>query len=163
MTPFPSPNFGARRGGVTPSLIVIHYTAMASCAEARARLCDPAVEVSAHWLISETGIAEALVPETARAWHAGRSSWRGREGCNDQSVGIELEGLEGLTFESTQYTALVRLCQDLRQRYPVADIAGHEHIAPGRKQDPGPRFDWAFLQQQLAWPDRCFPEATARW
>ena len=70
-------------------------------------------------------------------------------------MGIELEGLEGLTFESTQYTALVRLCQDLRQRYPVADIAGHEHIAPGRKQDPGPRFPWQWLANQGigAWYD----------
>ena len=87
MTAFPSPNFGERRGGVAPSLIVIHYTAMATCAEARARLCDPAVEVSAHWLVSETGQAEALVPEAARAWHAGAGLWAGLDHIKSHSIG----------------------------------------------------------------------------
>ncbi|MEN9851386.1 MAG: hypothetical protein RL128_1549 [Pseudomonadota bacterium] len=79
MTPYPSPNFGERRGGVSPSLVVIHYTAI-SCDEARARLCDPTAEVSAHWLISETGMAEALVDERHRAWHARLACWGGRLG-----------------------------------------------------------------------------------
>jgi AmpD protein len=75
-------------------------------------------------------------------------------------VGIELEGLEGLLFEAAQYEQLQRLCQALRARYPIESLAGHEHIAPGRKQDPGPGFDWAFLQQGLDWPDRYFPSIT---
>ena len=77
VTASPSPNHGERRGGAQPSLIVLHYTAMATCAEARARLCDPVAEVSAHWLISEAGAAEALVPEALRAWHAGAGEWAG--------------------------------------------------------------------------------------
>ena len=105
MTPFPSPNFGARRGGVTPSLIVIHYTAMASCAEARARLCDPAVEVSAHWLISETGTTEALVDERHRAWHAGAGGWAGLEDINSHSIGIELANDGQQPFSEPQMAA----------------------------------------------------------
>ena len=84
-----------------------------------------------------------------RAWHAGVSQWRGRDRCNDDSIGIELEGLEGLRFEAPQYQALQRLCEAIAAEYPVHYIAGHEHIAPGRKQDPGPGFDWPRLQQQL--------------
>lgn len=174
-----SPNFGPRPAGVDIDLVVIHSISLPpgeyGTPHVEALFTNQldwdahpyfqsirGAEVSSHFFIRRDGEVVQFVDADARAWHAGRSSWRGREGCNDQSVGIELEGLEGLTFESTQYTALVRLCQDLRQRYPVADIAGHEHIAPGRKQDPGPGFNWAFLQQQLVWPDRCFPEATAQ-
>lgn len=86
----PSPNFGERRDGLLPELIVLHYTGMASCAAARARLCDPEAEVSAHWLISERGEVEALVPEALRAWHAGAGSWRGQGDINSRSIGIEL-------------------------------------------------------------------------
>jgi AmpD protein len=93
----------------------------------------------------------------ARAWHAGRSHYRGRDNCNDDSIGIELEGLEGDTFEPLQYATLARVCQAIARRYPVAHIAGHEHIAPGRKQDPGPGFDWARLRALTDFPPRCFP------
>jgi AmpD protein len=93
-----------------------------------------------------------------RAWHAGASHYRGRSNCNDDSIGIELEGLEGQTFEAAQYDSLSRLSQALRQQYPVAYIAGHEHIAPGRKKDPGPGFDWALFQKNVAWPSQYFPE-----
>ena len=85
-----SPNFGPRRDGARPDLIVIHYTAMPTCEEARARLCDPAAEVSAHWLISEGGAVEQLVDEAARAWHAGAGAWGGVTDVNSRSIGIEL-------------------------------------------------------------------------
>ena len=73
---------------------------------------------------------------------------------------IDPEGLEGLGFEPPQYQTLARLCQDIALRYPIAHVAGHEHIAPGRKQDPGPGFDWTALQKELGWPRHQFPEAT---
>jgi len=93
-----------------------------------------------------------------RAWHAGKSAWRGRENCNDDSIGIELEGLEGDTFEPAQYEALGALCAAIAARYPIAHVAGHEHIAPGRKQDPGPGFDWRQLISSLGWPASFFPD-----
>lgn len=116
------------------------------------------IEVSAHFYIRRDGELVQFVDANTRAWHAGASQWRGRVNCNDDSVGIELEGLEGQTFESAQYATLGSLCRALMQRYPIAHIAGHEHIAAGRKQDPGPGFDWARLQQDLAGSPACFPE-----
>jgi AmpD protein len=85
----------------------------------------------------------------ARAWHAGASHWRGRDNCNDFSIGIELEGLEGGSFEPAQYRQLARLLRALARRYPLRDAAGHEHVAPDRKHDPGPGFDWAGLRKAL--------------
>jgi AmpD protein len=115
------------------------------------------IEVSAHFFITRAGVIWQFVACGQRAWHAGASSWRGRGNCNDDSIGIELEGLEGLSFEGAQYAALARLCADLVAHYPVRHVAGHEHIAPGRKLDPGPGFDWARLRGALAdaalqWP-----------
>jgi len=115
------------------------------------------LEVSSHFFIRRDGELLQFVDADARAWHAGASCWRGRSNCNDDSVGIELEGLEGQTFEEAQYATLQVLCDALAQRYPIAHLAGHEHIAPGRKQDPGPGFDWARLQHLLRWPTGCFP------
>ena len=115
------------------------------------------LQVSAHFYIRRDGTLWQFVSCDERAWHAGRSCWRGRENCNDDSIGVELEGLEGDTFEAAQYESLAQLCQTLAQRYPIAHIAGHEHVAPGRKQDPGPGFDWARLQTLSAFPSRCFP------
>ena len=117
------------------------------------------LQVSAHFLIRRDGELLQFVDCDQRAWHAGVSSYRGRDNCNDDSIGIELEGLEGLRFEPVQYTALVNLCAALAQRYPIAHLAGHQHIAPGRKFDPGDGFDWAHLRQTLAWPDQCFPQS----
>lgn len=115
------------------------------------------LQVSAHFFVGRNGELWQFVSGDDRAWHAGRSSYRGRAECNDDSLGIELEGLEGETFEPLQYETLAHLCAALAQRYPVRHIAGHEHIAPGRKQDPGPGFDWPLLQRSLGWPASWFP------
>lgn len=115
------------------------------------------LEVSAHFYVRRDGALWQFVSCDERAWHAGASCHHGRENCNDFSVGIELEGLEGDRFEPAQYATLQRLCRDLAARYPIDTIAGHEHIAPGRKQDPGPGFDWHRLQALLDWPAAWFP------
>ena len=120
------------------------------------------MEVSAHFFIRRDGELVQFVDADARAWHAGASCWRGRENCNDDSIGVELEGLEGETFEAAQYATLERLCRHVQARYPVLHIAGHEHIAPGRKQDPGPGFDWVRLQHALGWSSELFPALTNR-
>jgi AmpD protein len=115
------------------------------------------LEVSSHFYIRRDGTLWQFVSCDDRAWHAGSSQYRGRSNCNDDSIGIELEGLEGETFETAQYHGLANLCQALKQRYPIAYVAGHEHIAPGRKQDPGPGFDWAALKQLLDFSPQVFP------
>lgn len=115
------------------------------------------LEVSSHFYIRRDGTLWQFVSCDERAWHAGPSQYRGRPNCNDDSIGIELEGLEGDLFEDAQYRCLAALCQDLRGHYPIAHIAGHEHLAPGRKQDPGPGFDWARLQNLLDFPSQVFP------
>lgn len=117
------------------------------------------LKVSSHFFIDRAGVSWQFVDCDLRAWHAGQSSYRGRDQCNDDSIGIELEGLEGLGFEIVQYQTLALLCQDIARRYPIEHIAGHEHLAPGRKQDPGPGFDWAHLKNSLDWPSRRFPTA----
>lgn len=116
------------------------------------------LQVSSHFFIERTGTVWQFVSCNERAWHAGVSTYRGRNNCNDDSIGIELEGLEGSTFENAQYENLERLCLALGRQYPIAHIAGHEHIAPGRKKDPGPGFDWHRLQKNVAWPHQYFPE-----
>lgn len=116
------------------------------------------LEVSAHFFISRTGQLWQFVSCDDRAWHAGQSSYRGRSNCNDDSVGIELEGLEGDIFEEPQYETLRVLCTALMRQYPIAHIAGHEHIAPGRKEDPGPGFDWLVLQRNMALPQAVMPQ-----
>ncbi|NBW79544.1 MAG: 1,6-anhydro-N-acetylmuramyl-L-alanine amidase AmpD [Betaproteobacteria bacterium] len=115
------------------------------------------LQVSAHFYIERSGALWQLVSCDHRAWHAGASNHQGRDNCNDFSVGIELEGLEGDLFEAPQYETLAALCAALGQAYGIEHMAGHEHIAPGRKSDPGMGFDWKGLQRQLGWPDRCFP------
>ncbi len=108
------------------------------------------LEVSAHFLIRRDGDLIQLVACAKRAWHAGVSSWRGRERCNDVSVGVELEGADDQAFTGPQYACLAGLVRDLRKRYPITDIVGHADIAPGRKTDPGPAFDWGYLRELLA-------------
>ena len=107
------------------------------------------LQVSAHFFVRRRGQVLQFVSCEQRAWHAGVSSWRGRDNCNDCSIGIELEGLEGHTFEPAQYQQLARLLQALARRYPVAEAVGHEHVAPGRKADPGPGFGWLRLRALL--------------
>lgn len=161
-----SPNHGPRPPGNAITLVVLHsislppgrYGGDAVCRLFTNRL-DPhahpsfaavaGLRVSAHFFVRRHGPVEQYVSCDMRAWHAGASCWRGRADCNDWSIGIELEGLEGRTFEPMQYAALARLLRALSLRYPLAEVTGHEHVAPGRKCDPGPGFDWQQLAQQL--------------
>jgi N-acetyl-anhydromuramoyl-L-alanine amidase len=111
------------------------------------------LEVSAHFLVRRDGATLQFVSIADRAWHAGRSAWRGRENCNDFSVGIELEGMDDLPYAEAQYRALGQLIVALRRGYPSlrrAEVVGHSDIAPGRKTDPGPAFDWSLLERELA-------------
>jgi N-acetylmuramoyl-L-alanine amidase len=147
----PSPNFGPRRGGATPDLVVLHFTAMASAEAALARLRDPVAEVSAHWLLAEDGRAWRLVDEAERAWHAGAGSWGGRGDVNSRSVGIELANPAGLAgfppFPEPQMAALEALLDAVAARWRIAPagVVAHSDVAPGRKADPGPKFDWRRL------------------
>jgi N-acetyl-anhydromuramoyl-L-alanine amidase len=100
------------------------------------------LKVSSHFFIRRDGRLLQFVPCLKRAWHAGQSNWHGRERCNDFSVGIELEGSDDEAFENIQYEQLNQLLQALIKRYPIEAITGHSDIAPGRKTDPGPYFDW---------------------
>lgn len=118
------------------------------------------MQVSSHFFISRAGELWQFVSCDARAWHAGQSNYRGRSNCNDDSIGVELEGLEGNSFEAAQYETLSTLCAALMTQYPVAHVAGHEHIAPGRKQDPGPGFDWLALARSLALKADCLPVSS---
>lgn len=104
------------------------------------------LRVSSHFFIRRDGSLLQFVPCQRRAWHAGKSNWQGRENCNDFSIGIELEGSDFDAFEAAQYTTLNRLLVALQQAYPITAIIGHSDIAPGRKTDPGPFFDWSRLQ-----------------
>jgi N-acetylmuramoyl-L-alanine amidase len=142
-----SPNFGERRGGLRPDLIVLHYTAMESCEAALDRLCDPAAEVSAHYLISEHGKVFSLVPEDQRAWHAGAGTWGGVDDINSRSIGIELANGGKHPFAAAQMLTLEALLRDVMGRWalPPQRVIGHSDMAPGRKIDPGPRFDWRRL------------------
>lgn len=142
-----SPNHGDRRGTNAPDMVVIHYTGMADAASARDRLCDPSAEVSAHWLIDECGRTEALVPEHRRAWHAGAGSWQGRDDVNSHSIGIELANPGDRPFPEPQMAALQTLLAGILARWsiPPARVIAHSDMAPDRKSDPGPRFDWARL------------------
>ena len=171
----PSPNFGPRPQGAQIDLIVLHSISLPPGeygGDAVQRLftnlldwdAHPyfqsirGLEVSSHFYVRRNGELWQFVSCDDRAWHAGPSSWRGRANCNDDSIGIELEGLEGDRFELAQYETLASLCPAIAQRYAIAFVAGHEHIAPGRKADPGSGFDWLLLQQQLAWPRTMFPD-----
>jgi N-acetylmuramoyl-L-alanine amidase len=157
----PSPNFGERRGGQQPELVVLHYTAMQGCAAALERLCDPVAEVSAHYLIDTDGRILSLVDERARAWHAGAGMWAGRGDVNSRSIGIELVNLGNEPFAAAQMTALEGLLTAVLARWalPPAAVIGHSDMAPGRKVDPGPRFDWRRLALRglSVWPDRAEP------
>ena len=143
----PSPNFGDRRGAARPSLIVIHYTAMTSAQAALTRLCLPQSEVSAHYLIAETGETIQMVDEKHRAWHAGAGAWGQVGDVNSHSIGIELANDAVSPFPEPQMAALERLLAGSMARWsiPAERVIGHSDCAPGRKIDPGRRFDWARL------------------
>jgi N-acetylmuramoyl-L-alanine amidase len=151
-----SPNFGDRRDGLLPELVVLHYTAMPDCAAAARALCDPAREVSAHYLIGRDGAVHALVDEPLRAWHAGAGDWRGKPDVNSRSIGIELDN-DGLSpFSEPLMAALEALLPGIMARWGIAPdgVIAHSDMAPGRKIDPGPRFDWRRLARQglAVWP-----------
>ena len=158
---FPSPNCGERRGGARPDLVVIHYTAMASLAEARARLCDPAHEVSAHWLIGRDGQVEQLVDEALRAWHAGAGAWGVVTDVNSRSIGIELDNSGAQPFPAPQMAALERALAGIMGRWGIRPerVIGHSDMAPERKSDPGARFDWRRLARAglSVWPSVAGP------
>jgi N-acetylmuramoyl-L-alanine amidase len=157
----PSPNFGERRGGQLPELVVIHYTAMESGAAALARLCDPVAEVSAHYLIDTDGAVLRLVEETMRAWHAGAGAWGGRGDVNSRSIGIELVNRGTEPFAAPQMAVLEQVLAGVRDRWalPPQAVIGHSDMAPDRKGDPGPRFDWRrlALAGQSVWPEPASP------
>ena len=170
----PSPNKGIRPLGAHIDLVVVHSISLPPGVYGGPHIerlftnqldwdAHPyfqtirGLEVSSHFLIRRNGELLQFVSTLERAWHAGVSHWRGRAQCNDDSIGVELEGLEGDTFDSAQYETLVGLCACLRQHHPLRYVAGHEHIAPGRKQDPGPGFDWCRVRQTLGHSDWCFP------
>ncbi len=154
----PSPNFGERRGGERPDLIVLHYTGMESCSVALDRLCEPAAEVSAHYLITEKGEVLSLVDEAQRAWHAGAGAWGGVTDVNSASIGIELANPGDSPFAAPQMRALGRLLVDVMARWsiPPERVIAHSDMAPARKRDPGPRFDWRGLALEglSVWPAR---------
>jgi N-acetylmuramoyl-L-alanine amidase len=145
----PSPNWNERKLPI--SMVVLHYTGMQTAQEALDRLCDPAAEVSAHYMIDEDGSVIRLVPEEKRAWHAGRSYWRGITDVNSASIGIEIvnPGHEFgyRPFTEAQMEALIPLLAGIMARHNVApaNVVGHSDIAPARKQDPGELFEWEVL------------------
>lgn len=171
----PSPNFGPRPANARVDLIVIHAISLppgqfggdevprlfTNTLDWNAHPYFKSIEgmqVSAHFFIRRNGDLYQFVSCHQRAWHAGASRYRGRDNCNDDSVGIELEGTEGGAFEQAQYETLASVCAGVLQHYPIAHLAGHEHVAPGRKKDPGAGFDWRRLQQCLGLKKQFFPQ-----
>jgi len=145
-----SPNCGARRNGLVPRFVVLHYTGMASAEAAIRRLCDPAHEVSAHYLICRTGRVTQLVGQGLRAWHAGAGEWLGLSDINSRSIGIELDNDGQGPFSAPLMASLETLLGPMMAAWniPCENVIGHSDMAPGRKFDPGPWFDWARLEAQ---------------
>jgi AmpD protein len=163
----PSPNCDDRPDGCAVALIVVHgislppgefggdaiqrlFTNRLDASEHPYFATIAKLRVSAHFLVRRDGALLQFVACERRAWHAGKSSWQGRDRCNDYSVGIELEGTDTLPYARAQYATLARLVRALRRRYPVKDVVGHSDVAPGRKTDPGPAFEWGRLRRLLA-------------
>jgi len=153
----PSPNQGPRRNGARPDMVVLHYTAMKTAAAALERLCDPAAEVSAHYLICPQGEIWKLVDEEQRAWHAGAGRWGNVSDVNSRSIGIELANRGDHPFAAAQMDALEGLLAGIMARWSIRPerVIGHSDMAPLRKCDPGPRFDWRRLAWRglAIWPD----------
>ncbi len=157
---YPSPNHGDRRGQEI-SLIVLHYTAMTSAEAALKALSDPKREVSAHYLIGADGSLWQLVEDDRRAWHAGAGSWQGVDDVNSRSIGIELDNDGFSPFSAALMNRLEELLVTLLKRYdlPPSAVIAHSDLAPGRKIDPGQRFDWCRMARQglAVWPDAAAP------
>ncbi len=163
-----SPNYDARPAGARVELIVLHHISLPAgnfsgdivinffqnkitVDNHQPELAElAAIRVSAHFFVRRDGRIIQLVNTQRRAWHAGVSAWRGRERCNDFSVGIEIEGTGELPFEPAQYAALNTLISALKDFYPDVALTSHSEIAPGRKSDPGPTFDWSALTHRMA-------------
>jgi AmpD protein len=161
-----SPNRDTRPPGIVPSLVVVHGISLpprtfggdgvvrlfTNTLDAGAHpyyATIASLRVSAHFFIRRGGALLQFVPCSERAWHAGVSSWRGRERCNDFSIGIELEGTDDIAYSAAQYTMLAGLLKALKRRYPIEAAVGHSDVAPGRKTDPGPAFDWDRLARSV--------------
>ena len=166
-----SPNRDDRPPGTVISLLVVHAISLPPSSFGNEHIerlftntLNPAahpyflrisdLRVSAHFLIRRDGELIQFVSCLQRAWHAGVSSWGGRDRCNDFSIGIELEGCDDLPFDDRQYLRLVSLIESLRTCYPIGSIVGHSDISPGRKTDPGPCFDWQRIAQDEPLPVR---------
>tara|TARA_E500000178_G_scaffold347066_1_gene399715 strand:- start:1059 stop:1835 length:777 start_codon:yes stop_codon:yes gene_type:complete len=151
-----SPNFNPRPGEGEVNMLIMHTTCMADTQSALDRLCDPASKVSAHYVIDEVGQVYHLVDERERAWHAGVAFWDGVTDVNGCSIGIEIahpgpdENGEGPEFSSNQWQALINLSQDIIGRHPIPAhrVLAHSDVAPSRKTDPGPLFDWQGLAKK---------------
>jgi N-acetylmuramoyl-L-alanine amidase len=146
-----SPNFGPRAQGFRPDMIILHYTGMETGEAAEAWLCDPVAEVSCHYLVHEDGRIVQMVRESDRAWHAGKSSWKGVADINSCSVGIEIvnpgHAFGYVEFPDAQIEAVIELCAGIASRHNVAPerVLAHSDVAPGRKVDPGELFPWGKL------------------
>lgn len=175
MTQAPSPNHNARAVGAEIDLLIIHNISLPPGQFGTGLAKDlflnqidisihpwlenvRGLKVSAHFLIERDGHLTQFVSCNDRAWHAGVSAFCGRTACNDFSIGIELEGTDDLPFTSAQYESLITLTLELRSRYPLNHVRGHSDIAPGRKTDPGPCFDWAAYAKGVGWPAQALPD-----
>lgn len=171
----PSPNHDLRPENEAPSLLVLHNISLPPGHFDGDAIIDfflnrldynahpwfeniRELRVSAHFLIRRNGAIIQFVPTVLRAWHAGVSHFAGRERCNDFSVGIEIEGSDTLPYTDAQYVSLHRLAAALRMRHPIVQVRGHEHIAPGRKTDPGPSFDWGRFAREGGWQAGQLPQ-----
>ena len=174
ITHAPSPNHDERPAGQDATLLVMHNISLPPGCFGGTEVVDlflnqldysshPWLEqlrglrVSAHFFIRRTGQIVQHVATHQRAWHAGVSQFEGRERCNDFSIGIELEGTDTLPYTNEQYQALQDLIPVLKTRHPLKAVRGHEHIAPGRKTDPGPAFDWKRFGRENGWLRRQLP------
>jgi N-acetylmuramoyl-L-alanine amidase len=147
----PAANREPRRNNRAVDMLLLHYTGMTSAAAACAQLCSPDSGVSCHYLVDEDGTITQMVGEEERAWHAGASSWQGETDTNSRSIGIEIQnpghGIGYRDFPAVQMQAVIALCRDILSRHAIAprNVLAHSDVAPGRKIDPGERFDWPLL------------------
>ncbi len=164
-----APNVEPRRNGRQPDMLLLHYTGMASAAAARDVLCSAQSGVSCHYLVDEAGLITQMMGEEMRAWHAGASLWQGEPDTNSRSIGIEIQNpghnIGYRDFPLQQMQAVAALCRDILSRHDIAPrmVLAHSDVAPGRKIDPGERFDWSWLHIQGVghWVEPSAPDANA--